>query len=133
MSVCEELKKIPKQNFSHLPSRGHHHICQLKETTLMTKWNGLCFSSFFLGGGGVFYCDTKVLNGKYINYHVIHFYTYDVMIFAYFSNKILSYKKTQISSGEVFQLKVCKQTNKNYSTRLFSGYIQSGLLYTLQT
>ena len=30
-------------------------------------------------------------------------------------------------------MKIFKQTNKNYSIRLFSGYIQSGLQITLQT
>ena len=29
------------------------------------------FCFFFLGGGVVFNCDIKVLNGKYVNDHVI--------------------------------------------------------------
>ena len=71
MSVCKGLKKMPKQNFSHLPSRGHHLTCQLRETMLMTKLNGLCV---FLGFFCVFSCDIKVLNEKYVNNHVIDLY-----------------------------------------------------------
>ena len=75
LSVCEGLKKMSEQNFSHLPSRGHHHICQPRETMLMTKLNRLCvFLVLFFLGVCVFDCDIKVSNGKYVNNHVIHLY-----------------------------------------------------------
>ena len=70
MSVCKGLKKMPKQNFSHLPSRAHRLTCQPRETMLTTKLNGLCvFLVFFF----MFNCDINVLNGKYVNNHVIDF------------------------------------------------------------